>query len=430
MALNRNISKFALIALLLGCVRAPASETLDQLIGEAQANNPELNYYRAEIKAARGERRTAGEWANPEVTTDAGAKIVNDSNGNSLGQGASWSISAAQTFEYPGRVSLRKAIANRQISVAEIGLEGFKAALAARVRALALRVIVTQEKAAVARKVSDRFQELISVLSQRATAGVAPLLDTRLIEANAIALNRRTAENARDLQRAVYEINQLRGSPIEAALQIAKSDLGFPPLPPLAALLSSARSNSYDIRTHMVELGQRGLRVKLAKNERWPAVKVGPFASNERADTSEYRAGIGFSLALPIWNRNGGNIETASARAIQAEASLNATILEVERKVADAAFGYQTRRDELLKLQPVTLEQMREAAELADRNYRLGAVGAVTYTEVQKQYLDAIDALAAAQIGALENRQQIEQLTGLRLDGRTAAQTGERANDR
>jgi len=91
MALNRNISKFALIALLLGCVRAPASETLDQLIGEAQANNPELNYYRAEIKAARGERRTAGEWANPEVTTDAGAKIVNDSNGNSLGQGASWS---------------------------------------------------------------------------------------------------------------------------------------------------------------------------------------------------------------------------------------------------------------------------------------------------------------------------------------------------
>jgi cobalt-zinc-cadmium efflux system outer membrane protein len=81
-------------------------------------------------------------------------------------------------------------------------------------------------------------------------------------------------------------------------------------------------------------------------------------------------------------------------------------------------------------LQPVTLEQLREAAELADRNYRLGAVGAVTYTEVQKQYLDAIDALAAAQIGALENRQQIEQLTGLRLDDRATARTGERTNDR
>ena len=73
---------------------------------------------------------------------------------------------------------------------------------------------------------------------------------------------------------------------------------------------------------------------------------------------------------------------------------------------------------------------MREAADVADRNYRTGALPIATYMEVQKQYLDAIDALAAAQIGALENRQQIEQLTGLRLDGRASGQTGERTNDR
>ena len=89
MNLLQKISTLVAVALLIGCTDARA-ETLDELIAEAQANNPELNYYRAEIKAARGERRTAGEWANPEVTTDAGAKIVNDSNGNSLGQGASW----------------------------------------------------------------------------------------------------------------------------------------------------------------------------------------------------------------------------------------------------------------------------------------------------------------------------------------------------
>ncbi len=382
MLFNQTTLLVATVALLLGCTTACAEKlrqvtakerrnnselqavdqsvdsaatvTAEGLVAEALAKNPELNYYRAEIKAARGERRTAGEWANPEATSDIGAKIVNDSNGNSLGQGATWSISAAQTFEYPGRVSLRKAIANRQIALAETGLEGFEVALAARIRSLALRVIVNEERVAAVRKVSDRFQELISILSQRPTAGVAPLLDTRLIEANAIALNRRTAEAARDLQSAIYAINQLRGSPIEARLRLAKSDL------------------------------------------------------------------IGFNLALPIWNQNAGNIETANAKAIQAEASLSTTILEVERKVADAAFAYQTRRDELMKLQPVTLDQLQDAAELADRNYRSGAVPVVTYTEVQKQYLDAIDALAAAQIGALENRQEIEQQTGLHLDGRTS----------
>jgi cobalt-zinc-cadmium efflux system outer membrane protein len=290
--------------------------------------------------------------------------------------------------------------------------------LAARVRSLALRVIVNEERVAAVRKVSERFQELISVLSQRPTAGVAPLLDTRLIQANVIALDRRNAEAARDLQSAVYEINQLRGSPIEAGLRLAKSDLTFPPLPSLSELLIATRSNSYEVRTRLVELEQRGLKVKLARNERWPAVKIGPLVSNERADTSEYRVGIGFNLPLPIWNQNAGNIETANARAIQAEASLSTTILEVERKVADAAFAYETRRDQLMKLQPTTSDQLLEAAELADRNYRSGAVPVVTYTEVQKQYLDAIDALAEAQLGALENRQQIEQETGLHLDGR------------
>src|SRR5262249_35917637 len=105
---------------------------------------------------------------------------------------------------------------------------------------------------------------------------------------------------------------------------------------------------------------------------------------------------------------------------IQAEALLSTTILEVERKVADAAFAYETRRDELMKLQPITLDQLREAAELADHHYRSGALPVVTYTEVQKQYLDAIQALAAAQIGGLENRQQIEQETGLHLDSRAS----------
>jgi len=74
MDLLQKFSTLAAVALLIGCTDARA-EMLDQLIAEAQANNPELNYYQAEIKAAKGERRTADEWANPEVTTDAGARL-------------------------------------------------------------------------------------------------------------------------------------------------------------------------------------------------------------------------------------------------------------------------------------------------------------------------------------------------------------------
>ena len=37
---------------------------LDDLVNEALEKNPELNFYRAEITAAKGGRKSAGAWAN------------------------------------------------------------------------------------------------------------------------------------------------------------------------------------------------------------------------------------------------------------------------------------------------------------------------------------------------------------------------------
>ena len=67
-------------------------------------------------------------------------------------------------------------------------------------------------------------------------------------------------------------------------------------------------------------------------------------------------------------------------------------------------------------MQKSVLPKMREAAETGDRNYRNGAIPVSIYTELQKQYLDSIDAFAAAQAAAIEARQQLEQLTAKRLD--------------
>jgi len=394
------------------------TNSLDALVAEAFGRNPEIRAYEAEIAAARGARRAAGEWRNPEITADAGAKLVRDVPGGPDSNGVLWTVSALQTFEYPGRVRLRKAIANRQIALAELGLEEFKAAFAAQVRALIYRAALSKARISGTGEVSTRFDELSSVLSQRPAAGVIPQLDLRIIESNAVALKRRAFEAEREIQRARFALNQLRGARPDAALDIPNVDLTLPSVPETATLLAMARRQNYDIRTHVMELEQQGFKVQLALNERWPAVQLGPFAHQERADTNEYHFGIGATVPLPLWNRNAGNIEMERARAAKAEAELAAIVREVERKVAEAAFICASRREEAEKLQSSTLPQIREAADLADRNYRTGALPIATYIEVQKQYLDSVDALFAAQSAAIEARQQLEQLTATRLDKR------------
>jgi cobalt-zinc-cadmium efflux system outer membrane protein len=59
------------------------------------------------------------------------------------------------------------------------------------------------------------------------------------------------------------------------------------------------------------------------------------------------------------------------------------------------------------------VEHFRDAAELADRHYRLGAVPVSTYVELQKQYLEAVEALLETKEEALKAAQELELLTGL-----------------
>src|SRR5262249_43232111 len=146
---------------------------------------------RAEIAAAKGERRTTATWANPQLSTALGQKTVH--GGGLSDEGVAWSVGLQQTIEWPGRIPLRKAIANHQIKLAELGFDQFKAALAARTRTLAYGLYAAQEKAAAANEVAERFQQLREVLVQRDPAGLTPQLETRIIEATELTLKRKAS---------------------------------------------------------------------------------------------------------------------------------------------------------------------------------------------------------------------------------------------
>ena len=123
---------------------------------------------------------------------------------------------------------------------------------------------------------------------------------------------------------------------------------------------------------------------------------------------------VGVSFPLPLWNRNSASIEAAAARQMQAETSLLVAQREVERKVLEAAATYESKVREMGKWRGDAAEHFREAAELADRHYRLGAVPVSTYVELQKQYLEAVEGLLDTKKEALEAAARLELLTGLK----------------
>lgn len=400
----------------LASTNVPSAEIpvlpLEVLVDQALAKNPELRFYEAESAVAAAGRRSAGAWPNPELTGTVGRKTAE--GGGTSTEGVAWSVSVLQPFEWPGRLGLRKAIANQEVELAALGLARFKTALAGRVRALAFGLFAAQEKSAAATEVAERFRALREVLVQRDPAGLTPLLEIRVIEATELNAQRKASEALLATQAALLELNQLRGAPVEAALKVADASLGIQPAANRDALLAHARTNNFELQVRARELAQQGFRVDLARNERYPAIALGPTFSEENAGPDRERiVGLAVTLPLPLWNRNRGAIEAASARQSQAAVAYELAQRDVARRVLEAALTYETKVREMEKWRPDAVAHFREAAEIADRHYRLGAVPISTYVELQKQYLEAVEGLLDTKREALEAAVQLELLTGI-----------------
>ncbi len=411
------MSLFLAVTLLTTNVSADTSlKTLDALVAEVLEKNPELEFYQAEIAAAKGSRKTAGLWANPEVSGSIGQKRVWNEDDELTGKGMAGDLSVIQTFEWPGRIGLRTAIADRDIELAELGLEQFRALLVSRTKLAAYELFAAQEKAAATREVADHFSALREVLVERGQAGLTPQLETRVIEARELNMQRKANQASLAAQAALLGLNQLRGVPPDAELSIDSMDLLFRPLEKnRETLVTLARSHDFSVRQRKIELARQNFRVGLSENERLPAVSIGPSIAQERAGDRERVIGAALSVPLPLWDQNQGNIDTARAQRAQAETSLYVAERDAERRVIEVAATYETKLKEMAKWQPDSIQHFKEASELADRHYRLGSVPVSIYIELQTQYLETIEGLQDTKKETLEAASQLDLLTGTNL---------------
>jgi cobalt-zinc-cadmium efflux system outer membrane protein len=185
-------------------------------------------------------------------------------------------------------------------------------------------------------------------------------------------------------------------------------------------LLAVARENNFGFRSAKLELEQQGFAVSLARHERRPSFTVSPYVSEENAIERERTVGVGVSLPLPVSRRASSSAAATEARRRQAETAVLVAQRNLERDVLTAGQRYAAKTAEAAAWSPDAAQKFREAAELADRHYRLGAVPISTYVELQNAYLEAIDSLCSTEQDALEAAGELERLTGLTLLGTEA----------
>jgi len=392
--------------------------SIDRLVADIVANNAERQFYERELAAARIGRLAAGRLADPELITEFGEKTTTNTGGRDQGPGPAYAISIIQPLEFNGRIALRRAIAERQIDLATLGYQQYQLTLAARARTLAYSLFTASAKADAASAVANRIDEVARVTVQRDIAGPSPLIAERILEAGALTTRRQAETAIAEYNSALYELNQLRGTPFTTHIRLVTPVQALPPLPPQAVLLERTQSRNFEVRSLRAQLDQQGLRTTLARRSRVGIVSAGPYYRQETAGTTDRFAGIHVTVPLPLWNRQAGDVAVEQARAAQAESALFAQLRTVERTLFDQAAIYRARTATLARQPAGGARRFREMADLAERSYRSGAVTATVYLDAQRQYLDAASALLDTRREAVAASLQIDVLTGS-TDGET-----------
>lgn len=390
-----------------------AGMSLDRLAQDVVASNPERQFYRRQIETAGVERTAAGRRADPEVVVEFGQRQAADRmTGATLGEGTTYAVSIVQPIEFGGRIALRRAIAERQVELATMGLEQFDATLAARARTLGYALFAADEKAAVARTVARRMRELARTIVARDPAGPAPRLEAASLQSGAIGAERSAALADAEANSALYALNQLRGAPFAARIRIIRPDMSMPDLAAGQVLADRARANNFELKALRVQFEQQGLRVDLARKARMPTISVGPYYDRARSDLRETNYGVRLSTTIPLWNRQAGEVAAEQGRQAQA----NATLIEAERRIArtvfDRAAQYEAKRRALAQWDGASPQSFAGAAEEADRSYRLGAIPLATYMQMQQSYVEATNAVLDTRREALEALLELRALNG------------------
>ena len=394
------------------------SRTLDALIGEVLAHNPELKGMEADVGAAKGARQTAGQWKNPDLSIMYANREL--ASAGSRSAGFSDSIGITQTFEFPGKATLRKAIADQDITTAEVGLVQFRQALIGRVTVLGYRYAYAEDNRQAADLTANRARALIGLLDKRPKAGLQAMFDSGALSGNLAELLTTERQLDQEALSVLAEINILRGWPPASPLHITLP-ISQPELPSdFNAFLVKSLGNSPVLQLKKIDLQRNKNRLSASKLDVAPDFAIQPYYSLDKADDHDQKIGASLTVTLPIWNQNQGNIAAAKANLAKAEVTEQQARDDLQLSLTRVYQTQQLISRQLNDIGPGTLEKLGLLAELADRHYRLGAINLQTFLEAQRQYLATSQSFHQALLDEVTANCDLKLLSGT-MDSNTGA---------
>jgi cobalt-zinc-cadmium efflux system outer membrane protein len=382
--------------------------TLDDALALLRRQSPELLAGALRVRAARGDVVTAGLLPNPTVAGSVENLPLGRTNPRGLGAGDTvvGTVGVQQEFLLWGRRGARLDAARGREASAEAEHADLDRRLAFEVRSRFVGLLESGDRLRLARENLARYRETVGVSERRAREG-----DISPAELDKIALEQRrfereVAEAEVDRREAVAGLLPLLGvsardvDPVGTlTLPAARDDVD--------PLIAEALGRRPDLRAAERAREAAEAALRLARAERWPDPTLGLQYTHSQFEVSGDLAnqlGTSFSVPLPVFDRNQGEVVRAEAEALAARHEVDRLRLEIPQEVRSAAASYAVARERVRRFEGGFLRQAEAARRAAETSYREGAVSPLEFLEAERADIetqrDHLDALRDANIAA------------------------------
>jgi len=394
--------------------------SLDALVARADSANPSLQAARDRVTAAAARVGPAAAWADPMLM----AGIVNlplgsESAGIAGGQGSvapsvpgdpmtMKMIGVSQTIPYPGKLSLRRQAAEREVDAAKASLDASRLAVARDVRTSFFELAYIDRALTIIERNRSVLSDLIQVTEAHYASGTGGQQDVlkarveaaRLGESASALLEERRATSAE--LNATLNRDDTTSIPtaviperiVQAAIpsdpnriRFAAQTLGArtmdSPIPPLAELQDLAIRQNPTLKENDANTAAQAARVDLARKGSRPDFDLSLQYGQRNQRPAMITALV--SIPLPIHKRSRQDEELAEARAELAamQADRRAKINSVRAQVARLVSELERGRTQLAIYAKAILPQGSAAATAALASYQSGKTDLLTVLDNQ-----------------------------------------------
>lgn len=383
--------------------------TLEDALAAFYKNNYDILISRYEVDKSYADYIGSKMLPNPSLSFNYIGFDAHNIGRLSPGDNTQLTVRLDQLIELGGKRGLRTQAASEALEAAKLTQKDTVRTLLAGFYAFFFNVNLDRLNLEYAKKELDNYDKILEVAKKRHNAGFLSLIDYTKLTLARVDLANAITTSDNQLKNDVAQFNFLTGSSIGVVPAIRQVTDTFKELNE-DDLLNTAYLNRYDLLSLLKQMKASESNTALSKANKIPDLTVGgeydSFGSQGRPTI-----GLGFSINIPVFNRNQAEILHREAEQSQLSIQVDRAKKQIALDVRQAVNNYRSSVEVFRNFQQ-NYDGIMELSARSEQAFSMGGITVLDLLDTRKAARDFMNKYNQALVQCNLNRELINVYTG------------------